>query len=316
MNRRSNRRASPRVGMLLLAAAAPLLMWVYFPASRSHIDPSLFLLLHTALEVVSVVIALTVFITGYRALLSSRLQGVVRLGIGFLGVGLLDFLHLMSYAGMPDAWTPNTPHKSIFFWLAARLLAASALLVYVLSSSAAEMSERRKVGMAAAMLAAVASIAWLGLAAPEAVPALFIQGSGLTPLKIGVEWLAVFINLATLVVLWRRRTQWPDRALHAIFLAVSLSAVSELFMTMLGVIDKDQANLIGHIYKAAAYLHLFRAMTSSCPPINARHMPIGCGAISCNPTHVRWGRRRFSCCAAMAAPCLSMYRSGTGRIAA
>ena len=73
MNRRSNRRASPRVGMLLLAAAAPLLMWVYFPASRSHIDPSLFLLLHTALEVVSVVIALTVFITGYRALLSSRL---------------------------------------------------------------------------------------------------------------------------------------------------------------------------------------------------------------------------------------------------
>jgi diguanylate cyclase (GGDEF)-like protein/PAS domain S-box-containing protein len=48
----------------------------------------------------------------------------------------------------------------------------------------------------------------------------------------------------------------------ALGFAAALSGVSELFFTMLGVIDKDGANAIGHLYKVVAYLYLFHATFS------------------------------------------------------
>jgi len=258
MSGRVDRQGAYRSGAALLAASVPLLLWVAFPIWPSQIDPAVFLLLHTLLEVGSVVIALTVFITGSRAILSGRLRGIALLGVGFLGVGLLDFLHLMSYAGMPDVWSPNTPQKSMFFWLAARVLASSSLLFYVLWRPGVDISVRHGRAVAA-MLSVVAVLACVGLGAPERLPALFVGGVGLTPLKISIELMAVGLNVVTLWIMWLRREQLAGLAAQAIFLAVALSAVSDLFMTMLGVVDKDEANLFGHFYKAVAYLYLFRA---------------------------------------------------------
>ncbi len=118
--------------LLALALALPLLWSVSQPARQVVIVPATFVFWHNVVELFAVVIAMLVFVTGYRAILSARKGAVVLLGIAFFGVGLLDFLHAMSYVGMPDAMSTNTPHKSMFFWLAARTLAASVLLVYVL----------------------------------------------------------------------------------------------------------------------------------------------------------------------------------------
>jgi PAS domain-containing protein len=90
-----------------------------------------FLVWHTGLKLLTVVIALLMAITGCRAILSSRKRPVALLGITFSGVGLFDFLHAMSDSGMPDLFATYTPQMSIFFWLAARLLAVTALLSYV-----------------------------------------------------------------------------------------------------------------------------------------------------------------------------------------
>jgi len=57
----------------------------------------------------------------------------------------------------------------------------------------------------------------------------------------------------------RRRQTLVRECVMALGFAVALSAASELFFTMLGVVDKDGANLLGHIYKLAANLYLFHA---------------------------------------------------------
>lgn len=246
-------------GWTLLALAMPLLWWVSHPTRQIVIEPAQFVFWHSVAELFSVVVAMLVFVTGYRAILSSRKGAVVLLGVTFLGVGLLDFLHTMSYAGMPDAMTANTPQKSIFFWLAARLLAASAMLVYALLPVVPIVSVLKKRLALVMMLLVVGVLGWVGLFWPDRVPALFVQGQGLTPLKIGLEWLIIALNAATLVVLWRRRDVLANECVMAFGFAVALSAVSELFFTMLGVIDKDGANVLGHLYKLAAYLYLFHA---------------------------------------------------------
>jgi diguanylate cyclase (GGDEF)-like protein/PAS domain S-box-containing protein len=262
LNRRISEPAHPyqsAVGWTLLGVAIPLLWWVSRPGRQVVIEPMTFVFWHSVVELFAVVVAMLVFITGFRAILSARQGAVVLLGIAFCGVGVLDFLHAMSYAGMPDGVTPNTPHKSIFFWVAARMLAAGALLVYVSLPAVPNVTLRRKLLALGLTLALAGVLGLAGLRWPGSLPALFVPGQGLTPLKIGLEWLIVGVHAATLVVLWRRRKALVHECVMALGFAVALSACSELFFTMLGVVDRDAANVFGHLYKVAAYLYLFHA---------------------------------------------------------
>jgi len=247
------------VGWALLVLAAPLFWWVSNPMRHVVIAQDVFLFWHTAMEIFAVLVSLLIFITGYRAILSARKGVVVLLGISFLGVAVLDFLHLMSYVGMPDAVSPNSPQKSMFFWLAARLLAAVVLLLYALLPAISNVTPFYKRLGIAMMLTLAGALSWIGLLWSQQMPPLFIPGEGLTPLKISLEWLVITINLATLGVLWQRRIALAQEGLMALGFAVALSAVSELFFTMLGILDQDGANMIGHAYKVAAYLFLFHA---------------------------------------------------------
>nr|WP_316642380.1 EAL domain-containing protein [uncultured Roseateles sp.] len=244
-------------GLLLLAL--PLLWWVSHPSRHVALEPAPFLFMHSVVELFSVVVSLLVFVTGYRAILPVRKGAVVLLGLAFLGVGVLDFLHTLSYAGMPDALSPNSPQKSIYFWILARLLAAAALLAYALLPALPDISESHKRLALALMLGWLSLASAVGLLWADRVPALFVEGKGLTPLKIGLEWLTIGVNLLTLAVLWRRREELARECVMALIFTVALSAASELFFTLLGVVDKDGANAIGHLYKVAAYLYLFHA---------------------------------------------------------
>ncbi|CAN5736147.1 hypothetical protein BH11PSE12_BH11PSE12_03610 [soil metagenome] len=258
-NRRDSYWYQNAIGWLALLLAIPLLWQVSHTDRQIVIEPMQFLFWHSAVETLAIVVAMLIFITGYRTLLSDRKAAVVFLGVAFLGVGLLDFMHTMSYAGMPDAMTANSPQKSIFFWLAARLLAASALLTYTLMPVLPDVTLLQKRLSLLLVLALVSVLSYVGLNWPERVPALFIPGQGLTPLKIGLEWLIISVNVLTLSMLWLRRQALASDSVVALGFSVALSSVSELFFMWLGVIDKDGANVLGHLYKVLAYLYLFHA---------------------------------------------------------
>lgn len=247
------------MGCVLLLASLPLL-WGLSQANQPTVfDTTTFVAFHTAIELFAVVVAMLIFVTGYRAIFSVRKSAVVLLGVVYLGVGLLDLLHTLSYVGMADVITPNTPQKSMFFWLAARVLAAGGMLVYTLLPRVPDVSLLKKRLAIAVMLSVVAVLGWLGLYRPDQIPALFLAGQGLTDLKIQLEWLIVLIHLLTLGTLWQRRALLAQECLMALAFAAALSAVSELFFTQLGVRDQDAANALGHAYKVAAYLYLFHA---------------------------------------------------------
>ena len=113
--------------ILGLMACGLVMAWV-LPLHGRVIPEVHYLPVHTVLEVLAVTIAMLVFAAGWNAHGQALPRGTLVLACAFLGVGLLDLSHALSYKGMPIYVSPSGVEKAIDFWLAARLLAALALL--------------------------------------------------------------------------------------------------------------------------------------------------------------------------------------------
>lgn len=238
-------------GIAVLAQVLPVL-----PGAKGIAN---YLPLHMLLETFSIVVAMLVFAVGWHAHGRDLPGNIVLLACAFLGVGLLDFAHMLSYAGMPDFVTPSNAEKGIDFWLVARSLAALALLAVVVMPWRPFVSATARYKLLAATLAATAFAYWLILFHQDALPHTFVPGKGLTAFKIAAEYLLIALNLAAaFALLARMRKPQPFNA-AALFGTVCAMALSEFFFTLYAGLT-DVFNLLGHIYKGVSYLLLYRAV--------------------------------------------------------
>ncbi len=243
------------IALLLLA----MLLSIGLPPLNAARGIAHYLPLHTLLETFAIVVAVMVFSFAWNAHTKKLSPSIVMLGVMFVGVGLLDFSHLLSYAGMPDYVTPSGVEKAINFWLVARTLAAVALLLVAVLPWRSKASPVKLLMMIAAVLLVLALSHWLILWRPELLPRTFIPGQGLTAFKIYFEYAIIAINVvAALVLWWRMRQPQPFNAVM-LFGAVCVMAMSEIFFTLYADVT-DIYNLLGHVYKVIAYLFIYRAI--------------------------------------------------------
>jgi len=246
-------------GILLLAASIPLLLWQAIPANQLTISEPTFLAAHSMMEIFAIIVAALVFFTGHGAQETVRSIRAMALGCAFLAVALFDILHFLSYIGMPDLVSPNSPHKSILFWLCGRLAAGFGLLAYVLLPEIpATRFPASRYGWAAVLLV-LGGISYGLLASPNAVPAMYIPGQGLTSLKKTLEWGVFGLYLAVAALLYLRRTRITHCDFESLMLALLLMATGELFFVVYVKVSST-ANLLGHTYKVFAYYFLYRAI--------------------------------------------------------
>ena len=261
-------------GILLLSASIPLLLWQAFPANQLTLSAPAFLAVHSMMEIFAVIVAALVFFTGHGVQETLRSIRSVALGCAFLAVALFDTLHFLSYIGMPDLVSPNSPHKAILFWLCGRLAAGIGLLAYVLlpETPATRVPASRYGWMVVLLM--LGSLSYGLLASPHAIPAMYVMGEGLTPLKVALEWGVFGLYLAIAVLLYLRRTRITHCDFESLMLALLLMAAAELFFVVYVQVSST-ANLLGHIYKVFAYYFLYRAIYAeavSRPFRQMRHM--------------------------------------------
>ncbi|ODV10987.1 MAG: diguanylate cyclase [Thiobacillus sp. SCN 64-317] len=261
-------------GILLLSASIPLLLWQTFPANQLTLSPPVFLAFHSVMEIFAVVVAALVFFTGHGAQETLRSTRSVALGCAFLAVALFDTLHFLSYLGMPDLVSPNSPHKAILFWLCGRLAAGIGLLAYVLLPETPVTQAPASRYAWVAVLLLLGGVSWGLLASPQAIPAMYVMGEGLTPLKIALEWGVFGLYLAIAVLLYLRRRLITHCDFESLMLALLLMAAAELFFVVYVQVSST-ASLLGHTYKVFAYYFLYRAIYAeavSRPFRQMRHM--------------------------------------------
>ena len=249
-----------RSTLLILGCLAAVLLIVWLLPANSllktagHWFPTW---LHSCMELLAIVVAALVFSISWHSYRSEQAGNLSLLACGYLAVALLDSAHLLSYRGMPDFITPSSVEKAIDFWLAARLSEALVLLGVALRAWRPLTHPQQRYQWLAATLGGVALMVYLRLYQPQLFPRMFIEGQGLTPLKIVMEWLVIGLLACAAVGLLRRREQPFDR--QGLLLAVGISILSELCFTAYRN-SHDIYQLLGHAYKVLACLVVYRVV--------------------------------------------------------
>lgn len=254
-HRRPMRRVALLLALLVVAMVlAPLLLPAPGVKGIASYAP-----LHTLLETVAIVVAALVFATGIHTRNRALPGSVAVLACAFLGVALLDFSHMLSFEGMPDYVTPSSAEKAINFWLAARLLAALAILVVACSSWQTVAGAGTRAALLVLVLGVTAAAHVAFLYFPARMPLTFSPASGLSAFKVAAEWVFIVLHLAAAAVLWARMRTAQAFDAPALLAATCTMALSGVFFTLYGNVN-DAYNLLGHIYKVIGYGFLYRAV--------------------------------------------------------
>ncbi len=226
---------------------------LYFAVS----EPT-YVVLHTIMEIASILVTFAVFIVNWEASKQSRNTQSLFVATGFLTVAVADVMHTLSYSGMPSFITPNSADKAVYFWLFARYWAAGVLLASTImrpDSSGWYLSRY--------FLAAVSALAGMAVLAVvtefgSTLPPMFVAGTGLTPLKVGLEYGVIALNALAALMSIRRYRATGDSTLVVLVAALFVSMFSEAALTIYSS-PFDVYNLLGHAYKVVAYYLIFRA---------------------------------------------------------
>ncbi len=215
-----------------------------------------YLLFHSLVELVSVVIAVSIFSLAWNTRRYLDNSFLLFVGVAYLFIGGLDLLHTIAYKGM-GVLADSTANPATQLWIAARYLQSFSLLVapYFLYRRIKPSNLLVVYGSISALLAASIML-W------KVFPDCFIDGQGLTAFKINSEYLISLLLLCSIALFIRNRGRFEPDKFQWFILAIFFTMASELAFTFY-VSVYGFSNLIGHFCKLISTLCIYRALVVS-----------------------------------------------------
>ncbi len=244
----------------VLLTVAPFFLIGYFQSQLYRVaDTATYLVFHNVTEVFSVIVSFTIFSVGWYAYDQDGDQHTLFLSVAFLAIGLLDSMHLLGYAGMPDLITANNPNKSTQFWIAARMVSAGSFLAGSFIYPGFSRWWLSKSVMLSTALGISAGV-FVGVTFfPGHIPATFVAGVGLTTFKIFSEYVIMALLVVAIIVYWRRLLRVGESQVPYYLSALILCVCCEyIFSGYKSVFDTF--NVLGHIYKILAFLLIYKGI--------------------------------------------------------
>ncbi len=243
---------------LLVGALTVLLVAAPLAPTSEFFTPLSYLPVHTGLEFVAMAVSLMVFGLGWNLRRQPLNSHIVLLAAAFLAVAVIDFAHAMTYPGMPPTLGESGQQLTIDFWLAGRAIAALALL------AVAVLPVRTwppGAAIAALIVALIASalVWWISIVHGDWLPAYITASGSLTPFKVDTEYVLAAIYFISALLMLRRRSSWRDADICFLAAGAWMLGLAELLLTLYAQ-PGDLLNAAGHLYKAAAYAMLYRAL--------------------------------------------------------
>lgn len=231
--------------------------------SRNVLVPTrYFLPLHLVLEYSSIVVSFAVFTVGWFGYRQTHSSRDLLIGVTFLSTGALDFVHTLSYQGMPDFLSTNTPGKAAAYWLLARLLVGVGILAAACLGANIKSRWLSAVPLLVTAWVIVAASIVLVTCVPSIGEAFFDSGGGgLTGLKLGLEYLIIVIYAAAFIAVADQQG-WERDARVRLRAALIVAAFAEVSFTLYAS-PYSLINALGHALKTGSYYLILNALFAS-----------------------------------------------------
>lgn len=214
---------------------------------------------HIIFEFASILVSFSIFAVTYFVYEESGRLRIIILGCTFLAMGFLDAFHALSYKGMSHFFIANdTANRATSLWILSRTIGSLGFLasIFIPSHTTSKIKKR----FFAATTIIVSIILFLIITYyPDFFPPMYIEGEGMTTIKILMEYVIIFIMGVTFLRVcfeYNRTNSYRD---YMLMMALMLLIFSEFAFTNYGSVY-DAFNYIGHIYKVIAHLLLYKAI--------------------------------------------------------
>lgn len=211
------------------------------------------LVLHLLLEMFSVVVSVLVVVMAWQAFTEEQQRASSALIYGFSVVAGADLIHAVSYAGMPNLFSPASTEKAIFFWFMGR---GFELLAVGLVALQLRLPGRSRSWQLAALATVALLFAW-GTWGLSWFPQTFAPGQGVTPFKAYVEWMLCLGNLAAALWFWRAAGR-PGGGAREYYFSAACFVMGMGELTFTNYLEaSDFLVIFGHLFKVAAYALIY-----------------------------------------------------------
>ncbi|MFW6121377.1 MAG: MASE3 domain-containing protein, partial [Petrotogales bacterium] len=198
---------------------------------------------HSMIEIFAIVVASMVVLIAFISYKKNNF--LIRIGVLYSFVLVIDFLHTMAYKGMGvfPGWTSNQPTQLWIIGRGVEVFGLAVVLIYLNKNTFNRI-----------YYAIFSIVSLLGIISvfTGTFTDCFIEGEGLTSFKVGMEY--IFIGVIVFVLFIINRIDSKDFLPYKkyYFLALTLTAFSELSFTLYSDVY-GISNMLGHVLRLASY---------------------------------------------------------------
>ena len=216
-----------------------------------------YLLFHAFAELFSIAVAWSVFLLVFNARRFVDNDALMVLGTALLFIGLIDLLHTLAYRGMGIFHAADEANLATQLWIAARYVESLSLLFFVFL-----LGRTVRLALVTVLYALVTLLVFVLVFFWPVFPECFNSTAGLTPFKIGSEYVICFILFLSLILLVRKQPLVQSQVYFPMVAAILLAIIGELAFTIY-VSVYGLSNLIGHLAKILSCLLIYQALIRS-----------------------------------------------------
>lgn len=216
-----------------------------------------FILFHVVIELYSILIGLMIYILSTSSYKFVKNDYFTFLGISYLFISLMDFIHTLLYKGMnifPNLNSANYPTQA---WIVARYMESISLLL-------APIFVKRKVKVFWVYLSYTSIFIGLLLSIFyfKNFPTCYVDGKGLTIFKIISEYIISLILLFSIYFHWTKREYFEPYVLRLLIFSIFVTILSEISFTLY-VDVYGIMNAIGHIFKLISFYLIYLSIVET-----------------------------------------------------
>lgn len=214
---------------------------------------------HVIFEFASILISFSIFAITYFIYEESGNLRMILVGCAFLVMGFLDTFHALSFKGMSDFFLTNyTANRATTLWIFARTIGSLGFMSAIIIPEHITSTIKKRIFAGVTSLSSIV-LFFLITYLPDLFPAMYLEGHGLTGIKIFMEYFIILIMAITFLLVTTEYKKTNSNRAYMFMIVLILSIFSEFAFTNYGSVY-DAFNYIGHLYKVIAFLILYKGI--------------------------------------------------------